>query len=413
MTCDDELTRKVVATPLWGVFTARTRLLKRRTAPWLQRISAFNRSKQRARSRGFTLAELLVSVGVLVLLVFMASQLLNSAATVTTLGYKKMDADSQARQVLDRMGFDFAQMVKRPLGGVGGVAGVGDVDYYLKSSATAPLRSVLQPGNDQIAFYSAVPGYYPLAGYITQNPFSLVAYRVNSDSTNATYNKLERMAKGLVWNGFMPTPTPSGTPPTPLVFMPRALASPIPPAELILPNPTPTATPSPAWPETAIGTPTPYPWSGSEVMGSQVFRFEYYYLLTNGTLSDIPFWNTAPDTPVPGHNGVYGMQDVAAIIVVIAVIDPRSKVLLDTVDPTGAKLARLNGADGGLPVLIDWGETGSPYCSPSCPSQQQWQTTPGLLTAQWRAALDANTIGLPPQLISGVRVYERYFYLTH
>src|SRR6266480_281067 len=82
---------------------------------------------QRARFRqtgGFTLAELLVSVGVLVLLVVLATQLLNSAATITVLGHKQMDADSQARQILDRMAIDFAQMVKR-----------SDVDYFLKSSA--------------------------------------------------------------------------------------------------------------------------------------------------------------------------------------------------------------------------------------------------------------------------------------
>jgi hypothetical protein len=339
------------------------------------------------------LAELLVSVGVLVLLVFMASQLLNSAATVTTLGYKKMDADSQARQVLDRMAFDFAQMVKR-----------SDVDYYLKSSAALPYRRVLQPGNDQIAFYSLVPGYYPLTGYNVQNPFSLVAYRVNSDSTSPLYNKLERMGKGLVWNGFIPTPTPTGTPPTPPVFMPVPMASPLSSAE---PAVTPARTP--AWPETAICTPTPCPWSGSDVIGSQVFRFEYYYLLTNGTLSDIPFWNTSWN-PTDPHFAVKGMRDVAAIVVVIAVIDPRSKVLV-----SDAQLAKLNApiSDAQGPVLIDWGDT---TCA-ACPTLTQWQTTPGLLLAQWRAAIDANAspngIGLPPPVISGVRVYERYFYLTH
>ena len=35
----------------------------------------------------------------------------------------------------------------------------------------------------------------------------------------------------------------------------------------------------------------------------------------------------------------------------------------------------------------------------------------GGLLAQWRTALD--TSGLPPAAISGIRVYERYFYLTH
>jgi hypothetical protein len=155
----------------------------------------------RGRSAGgFTLAELLVSVGVLVLLVLLATQLLNSAATITTLGHKQMDADSQARQLLDRMAIDFAQMAKR-----------SDVDYYVKSSATPPptgVRNLLQPGNDKIAFYSSVPGYYP-SGYSTgfQSPVSLVAYRVDSQ------NKLERMGKGLVWNAV-------STSDTPVVFMP-------------------------------------------------------------------------------------------------------------------------------------------------------------------------------------------------
>src|SRR5437879_12724688 len=78
---------------------------------------------QRRRANAFTLAELLVTVGVLVLLVFFATQLLKSAATVSTLGHKQMDADAQSRQLLDRMAIDFAQMVTRR-----------EWDYYLKSS---------------------------------------------------------------------------------------------------------------------------------------------------------------------------------------------------------------------------------------------------------------------------------------
>src|SRR5262245_17145365 len=76
---------------------------------------------QRGGMAGFTLAELLVTTGVLVLLVFLGSQLVNSTATVTTLGHKQMDTDAQARQLLDRMAIDIAQMVKR-----------SDVDYYVK-----------------------------------------------------------------------------------------------------------------------------------------------------------------------------------------------------------------------------------------------------------------------------------------
>jgi hypothetical protein len=108
------------------------------------------------------------------------------------------------------------------------------------------------------------------------------------------------------------------------------------------------------------------------------------------------------------------MQDVAAIVVVIAVIDPQSKVLV-----TDCQLAQLNGAPlpagcqqpTQYPVLIDWGD---PSCGTNC-TQSKWQTTPGLLLAQWNAALDANIapngIGLPPPARAGIRVYERVLYL--
>src|SRR4030095_8852750 len=65
------------------------------------------------RSRAFTLAELMVSVGVLVLIVLLSSQLFKATGTVTTLGHIQMNADAQGRQLLDRMAVDFAQMIKR------------------------------------------------------------------------------------------------------------------------------------------------------------------------------------------------------------------------------------------------------------------------------------------------------------
>src|SRR5206468_6168645 len=159
-----------------------------------------------------------------------------------------------------------------------------------------------------------------------------------------------------------------------------------------------------------------------EVVGSQVFRFEYYYLVSGQLtpaagitstppppiLSDIP-WDTricsCPPSPTPAatptptitppalccHTAPEGMQDVAAVVVDVAVIDPKSRVLV-----TDAQLRRLNGADGQPPVLVNYTAG----------------MTPGQLLAQWRAALDANAIGLPPPAISGIRVYERYLYLS-
>jgi hypothetical protein len=303
---------------------------------------------------GFTLAELLVTVGVLVVVVLLFAQLLKSAATITTLGHKQMDADSQARQVLDRMAIDFAQMVKR-----------SDVDYYVKSSAAAPQRRVLQPGNDQIAFYSTAPGYYPSGSSSSQqSPLSLIAYRVNSD------NKMERMGRGLAWNAALPNSTP-------VVFIPIPVAAPLSMGDMATPTPTPIQ--NPAWPEVASTN----SWSDSEVVASQVFRFEYYYLLKTGAFSDIP-WDTSA-----GHNGVDGMQDVSAIVVNIAVIDPKSRVLL---------------ADGQIANFATYGDANflADYSS---------GMTPGQLRTQWQNKVNGIT-SLPRPALSGIRFYERYLYLS-
>src|SRR4029077_8663050 len=206
-----------------------------------------------------------------------------------------------------------------------------DVDYYLKSSATPPptgVRNLLQPGNDKIAFYSTVPGYHPSSG--SRSPLSLVSYRVNAQ------NKLERMGQGLVWNGVDKTLTP-------VVFMPIPVASPIPVAEFA--TPTPTVTPPPAWPNVDNLNANPTPDPSTEVIGPQVFRFEYYYLLkgqvVSGTTYNPIFTDTPWDTRISGHTNVSGMRDVAAILADMAVIDPKSRVLL-----TDEQLATLAGQLG-------------------------------------------------------------------
>jgi hypothetical protein len=281
--------------------------------------------ESRGSGAGFTLAELLVSVGVLVLLVLLATQLLNSAATITTLGHKQMDADSQARELFERMAIDFAQMVKR-----------SDVDYYLKAPATASdcADCSTQAGNDQIAFYSTVPGYYPSgSGRSQQSPVSIIGYRMNVSGTTLS-NKMERLGVGLVWNG--------ATSDTPVVFW----------------------TPLNPWTYANNNT--------IDIVGPDVFRFEYYYLLKNGTSSATP-WYAA--------SSVRGMQDVAAIVVDIAAVDPKSRGLVSDMPALAQSLLDYNGE------------------------------APGVLRTNWRNAIDTNT-SLPRPAISGIRLYERYFYLS-
>jgi prepilin-type N-terminal cleavage/methylation domain-containing protein len=295
----------------------------------------------RFENRAFTLAELLVSIVVLTLLVLIVSSMVNSASTLTTMDNKRMDADSQARMALDRMAVDFAQMVKRP-----------DVDYYLKNPATP------QVGNDQIAFFSTVPGYYPPTG--SQSAVSLVAYRVNSYAGSPAYNKMERMGKGLLLNGVVPPSSPSPTA-VPMIFLPATIAGITAWSGAIQPSPDPN-----------------YSDPDYELVGPYVFRFEYSYLLKNGTPSTTP-WDVGA-----GHTSPVGMQDVTAISVALAIVDPKSRTLL-----SDAQVATLAGR------MNDYVTTMGPAGLP----------------AQWQTALDA-TADMPRPAISGIRIYQRYFYLS-
>ena len=270
--------------------------------------------------RGFTLAELLVSVAVLTLLVLFVSRLFSSAASVTIASNKHIDCDLQARQLLDRMATDFAQMVKRQ-----------DADYYIKSNLDT------ETGNDRIAFFSQVPGYYPSSG--SQSPTSLVAYRVNSNSSSPSFNKLERMGKGLLWNGVSTTHTP-------LIFGPTAIIN--------------------NWPS-AVDSSSSDP--DYETIGPHIFRFEYFYFLKDGTLGVVP--------------GAPGMKDMAAISVCIAVVDPRTKLLL---------------SNSQLSTLAE--------------RMDDFSTSmrPGDLLAQWQTALD-DANDMPRAGISAIRLYHHSFHL--
>jgi len=280
---------------------------------------------------GFTLVELLVSVAILVGLVLLVGRLFSSAALVTTFGNKRMDAEAQARPFFERIAVDLSQMVKRP-----------DLDFLAKNTASPNSAGGSMAGNDSIAFYSTVTGYYPSTG--SQSPISLIAYRVNAQ------NKLERVANGLLWNGVSPTSTP-------VVFMPGTIAA--------------------SWPSAIDLTAAPTPDPDTDSIAPYILRFEYYYLLKNGNVGATP-WDTSA-----GHTSVSGLQDVAAISVAIAVIDPKSRLLISD--------SQLTTIVGQLPDFAT-------------------SMKPGDLLHQWQTSLDGIT-GIPRPGLEGIRIYERYFYL--
>jgi prepilin-type N-terminal cleavage/methylation domain-containing protein len=326
------------------------------------------------RRRAFTLVELLISMAILVVVVLVVAGLVNSASTLTVTGNKHISADAQARVVFDRMALDFSKMLKRT-----------DVDYYLKTDCQTcyPGHSyghsqghgqAGQSSNDQIAFFSQVPGFYPSSS--AQSPISLVAYRVNSIATSPYYNKLQRMGVGLLWNGFSNGNYHNPGYTCPIIFLagtPSGSGNVIGAAW--------------AWPN-AIGTADDPAY---EPIGPSVFRFEYYYLLKNGHLSQNPFI----DTTVRAING---LNDVEAIVVSIAVVDSRSRSLFtdQNILDLAAQMYDFNTVNQHLP-----------------PSQTYVQANN--VETQWNSVITTNASSgaMPQPAISNVRVYTRYFDLNN
>jgi hypothetical protein len=77
-----------------------------------------------AQTAGFTPVEMLVETGIMVMIVMMISQIINSATTATIGAGKHIDSDTQARLVLDRMASDLTASVRKP-----------DVDFYFNKKA--------------------------------------------------------------------------------------------------------------------------------------------------------------------------------------------------------------------------------------------------------------------------------------
>jgi type II secretory pathway component PulJ len=342
----------------------------------------------------FTLMELLISVAVLAIIIFMLGRLATNSVAVTRTSSKHIDTDTQARAVLDRMALDFGRMLKRT-----------DVDIYVKAPAGYRNPKAHCPngcqkllpseqGNDQMAFFSQVPGYQVSAG--SQSPLSLVAYRINNNPNSARYLQLERMGKGLLWNGVSNTTTGSN-PPYPIVFIPGQIQK-----EL---NNSPGA-----------NNPWSVPWSAAiyndntakstdndgayEAIGPGVFRLEYYYLLKDGSISSAPRitgavnWGDSSQTLSAKINA---FSDVEAIAVVIAVIDPAGRSLvypnaLFNLMSDMADFADARGLGLGAQKIGD--------------VENSWNQAVQSAVSTGRTS---DGSAFPPAAASAIRIYNRYF----
>ena len=197
--------------------------------------------KRNGCTQAFTLTELIVAISVLTLLTTFVAQLVNNATIVTTHSRKRVDADTQARLVFDRMAGDFAKMLKRK-----------DVDYLFCKQA----------GNDRMFFYSEAPAYYDGASSSIKprSSMALLGYRINS------HYQIERLGKQLSWGGN------SGTQPGSTIF----LTCPAPTVANPKPTPMPASLLENNWPET-VGSAPGYDGSDGDyhVLADQVCRFEF------------------------------------------------------------------------------------------------------------------------------------------
>jgi hypothetical protein len=350
--------------------------------------------------RAFALAEILVSVAVVVIIVLMCTQLMTITAAITRTAHKHVDTDTQARVVFDRMAVDFAQMLKRT-----------DTDYYVKQRVGYKGHGNGHGwgngkngdiGSDQIAFFSAVPGYYP-SGYSVgqQSPISLVAYRVTeSRSSDPAFGRLVRMGKGLGWNAINSNPNPNQNPPFPIVFKTGQITD--------CAGNCPCNTTADPWKSS---------WSGAicnddkaasqdsdyEIIGPGVFRFEYYYLLKNGWLTDWP-WDRRDDqfqnqqtisSPVP-----IGLSQVESIGVAIAVIDPAGRKLIDAVDPD-----RIIDLAGDLPDFKSARGAGN-QAKKIGDLEDAWKN---IVESIARTGWSPSNKTVPPEAAKAIRIYSRYF----
>ena len=358
---------------------------------------------------GFTLLELLISMAVLALLSVLVLQLTGGATTVVASSRKRLDADNQARLIFDRMANDFARMTKRK-----------DADCIF-----AKLDGGGQ--NDAMFFFSEAPAYFNSTNSTTtKSTVALVGYRINFN--NASYPNtpvLERLGKGLTWDGKTGTTTPGGT-----VFLTTPSGS---------ATPDPTSTIAGNWQNlgTLAGANASAYADGNDpdytVLSDQVYRLEIAFLLTDGNVSTMPVTNPATTTnnlaataaPASSDDSSkgyavgsrwynttskqgyicasaaagaavwdpVGIRDVAAVIVAIAILSPGGRKLISSPDAYAGLIGTLGDAVAGTPVLKTWnGWNGSSYSSP-----------PPYL---------ANS-GIPKAAASQIRTYQRYFHLNN
>ncbi len=291
-------------------------------------------------TEGFTLIEVLVASAVLVMLVVLVAEMVSSASLVTKQSSRQMDADDEARMVFDRMAGDFQQMLRR-----------ADVN---------PLFLATN-GNDQFYFYSQAPGYSTNSGTNVNSEIALVGYMV-------TTNGLARLGAQQSWDT--------------LIF--SSLSNTLITNVEQITNSDLSTNPS------------------FHVIAPSVFRMEFALRMKPGSTNNPglpPAYQSGVTTNGTNvyfqtNNAGQSLNDVAAIVVALGILDQTSQVILQ--DTQGQlNLVATNMPDAGTNNSASGGLLTGP-------------STNGIAADQWITnALQVS--GLPAAARSQIRVYERTF----
>jgi prepilin-type N-terminal cleavage/methylation domain-containing protein len=312
--------------------------------------------------RGFTLTEMLVAIGVMLILLAIIFNMMGVAFRLTDTTSRSADSSIAAREVLDRIGKDVTGMLIRP-----------DIDQYYVNAV----------GNDKMFFYSYVTGYFTSTASLQQGPVSLVGYRISTSANASLPPQLERLTQGIPWTGTGSLPAlpflvfPAQTSTTPVAAV---ATSTIPSVWNVIVND----------PDTA-----PSFW---HTIGSQVFRFEVCYQLRDGsftqtapTPSTPPPLSTSTTSPVPPVAG--SINDTIGFVVAIAVLDAKSRQIVQA---------------SSWPHLI--------AALPDPTAQNLSASPPLLMDSIWNSQINqttfAQTANIPATAAQEVRVYQRYYPLN-
>jgi type II secretory pathway component PulJ len=298
----------------------------------------------RELSKAFTLLELLVSIAVLILLTVLVSQMTNSTANTTNASQKYLDADIQARLAFSRMDLDFQGMINRK-----------DVDCFFCKNAN---------GSDAMYFYSEAPGCSSISTAQTSTA-SFVGYRIANHRFSNTVeaalypdNVLERVGAALYYQGTDGTPQShcvaylvySGSLPLKNTTLGDV-------QQVSMGNDTGMGV---TW-DGNLSTSANLP-NSSSIIADAIFRMEFCFQVKDpskygGRTFVVPvapgaqpwanasFSGTGASTNATNPTMRQVNTDVAAVIVTIAVLDPKSRAMLTAANIADAARALPDGDD--------------------------------------------------------------------